>query len=412
MLCVIGQALNEQEGPAAMSQVWIPARFYRGGTSKGVFFHGRELPADREACSQVLLAVLGSPDANGRQLDGMGGGISSLSKAVIIGPPSRPDADVDYTFVQLAVDKPVADWTSNCGNLTSAVGPFAVDEGLIRARDGEALVRIHQTNTGKIIHSRFAVEGGRAEVDGDFAIAGVAGTGARIRLDFLDPGGAGTGRLLPTGNAIDRIDVPGAGTFEISVIDATTIVAYARASDVGLKGTETPEEIEARLDVMVLLDRVRRRVGVVIGLADMPEKVPLQSPRIAVVSSPSQFRSLDGTVHEAGSHDLATRMLSMERAHRAIMGIGALNIGVASRIEGTIPHALTRRTGPIDETRVGNPSGLVSVGAEVQRSGSGWAVDSAVLFRTARRLMQGEVAVPTRLAGLLKSRELEGAATP
>ena len=142
-----------------MSQVWIPARFYRGGTSKGVFFHGRDLPADREACSQLLLAVLGSPDANGRQLDGMGGGISSLSKAVIIGPSSRADADVDYTFVQLAVDKPVADWTSNCGNLTSAVGPFAVDEGIVRARDGEALVRIHQTNTRKVIHARFPVRG-------------------------------------------------------------------------------------------------------------------------------------------------------------------------------------------------------------------------------------------------------------
>jgi 2-methylaconitate cis-trans-isomerase PrpF len=411
MLCVIGQALNEQEGPAAMSQVWIPARFYRGGTSKGVFFHGRDLPADREACSQLLLAVLGSPDANGRQLDGMGGGISSLSKAVIIGPSSRADADVDYTFVQLAVDKPVADWTSNCGNLTSAVGPFAVDEGVVRVRDGEALVRIHQTNTRKVIHARFPVEGGRARVDGDFAIAGVAGTGARIRLDFLDPGGAGTGRLLPTGNAVDRIEVPDAGTFDVSVVDATTVVAYVKAEDVGLEGTETPEEIEVRPAVMALLDRIRRRVGVVIGLADRAEKVPLQSPRIAVVSRPARFKSLDGTVHEAGSHDLATRMLSMERAHRAIMGTGALNIGVASRIEGTIPHALTRRTGPPDETRVGNPSGLVSVGAEVRRAGNGWAVDSAVLFRTARRLMQGEVAVPMRLAGLAKDRAREGAAT-
>jgi hypothetical protein len=412
MLCVIPQALNEQEGPAAMSQVWIPARFYRGGTSKGVFFHRRDLPADREACSRLLLAVLGSPDANGRQLDGMGGGISSLSKAVIIGPSSRPDADVDYTFVQLAVDKPVADWTSNCGNLTSAVGPFAVDEGLIRAGDGEALVRIHQTNTRKVIHARFPVENGRARVDGEFAIAGVAGTGARIRLDFLDPGGAGTGRLLPTGNAIDRIEVPAAGTFEVSIVDAATIVAYVAAADAGLAGTETPEEIEARPDVMKLLDRIRRRVGVIIGLAGRPERVPLQSPRVAVVSSPAGFKSLDGAWHGAGSHDLATRMLSMERAHRAIMGTGALNIGVASRIEGTIPHALTRRTGPADETRVGNPSGLVSVGAEVRRSGPSWVVDSAVLFRTARRLMQGEVAVPKRLAALLQHRAIEGAAAP
>ena len=184
MLCVIAQALNEKEGPAAMSQAWIPARFYRGGTSKGVFFTAATCRRTARRAASSLLAVLGSPDANGRQLDGMGGGISSLSKAVIIGPSSRADADVDYTFVQLAVDKPVADWTSNCGNLTSAVGPFAVDEGVVRVRDGEALVRIHQTNTRKVIHARFPVEGGRARVDGDFAIAGVAGRGPASASTF------------------------------------------------------------------------------------------------------------------------------------------------------------------------------------------------------------------------------------
>jgi 2-methylaconitate cis-trans-isomerase PrpF len=395
-----------------MTQAWIPARFYRGGTSKGVFFHAHDLPADREACSQLLLAVLGSPDANGRQLDGMGGGISSLSKAVIVGAPTRPDADVDYTFVQLAVDKPVAEWASNCGNLTSAVGPFAVDEGLVGRRDGEALVRIHQTNTRKLIHARFPVKGGRAQVDGDFAIAGVAGTGARVRLDFLDPAGAMTGRLLPTGKAMDRVAVPGAGAFDVSIVDATTLVAYVRAGDVGLEATETPDEVEAKPGLMALLDRIRRRAGVLIGLADAPEKVGLQNPRIAMVAAPARFRSLDGNAHEADAFDLATRMISMGRPHRAIMGTGALNLGVACRIEGTIPHALARRGGPAGEIRIGNPSGLVSVGAEVRASGNGWAVDSAVLFRTARRLMQGEVAVPMRLAGLLRERAREEAATP
>ena len=390
-----------------MTQAWIPATFYRGGTSKGVFFHARDLPADREACSRLLLAVLGSPDPNGRQLDGMGGGISSLSKAVIIGPPSRPDADVDYTFIQLAVDKPVAEWSTNCGNLTSAVGPFAVDEGLLSTRDGEALVRIHQVNTAKLIHSRFPVKGGRAQVDGDFAIPGVAGTGARIRLDFLDPAGAITGRLLPTGNVVDRIAVPGAGTLDVSIIDAAAAIAYVKAGDVGLDGTETPDEIEAKLGVMALLDRIRRGAGVLMGLADAPEKVGLQTPKVGVVAPPRRFRSLDGTMHEPGAFDLATRMISMERVHRAIMGTGALNIGVASRIEGTIPCALARPDGAMDETRIGNPSGIVSVGAEVRRYDTSWQVGSGVLYRTARRLMQGEVAVPMRLADLLRRPGLE-----
>ena len=182
-----------------MSQQFIPAAFIRGGSSKGVFFHAKDLPTDRAAIDPILLGVLGSPDPNGRQLDGMGGGISSLSKGVIIGPPTHPEADVDYTFAQVSVDRPVVDWKGNCGNLSSAVGPFAVDEGLVRVADGEALVRIHQVNTRKLIHARFPVREGRAESRGDFAIAGVAGTGARIRLDFLSPGGSQCAGLLPTG---------------------------------------------------------------------------------------------------------------------------------------------------------------------------------------------------------------------
>jgi 2-methylaconitate isomerase len=379
-----------------MTQAWIRAAFYRGGTSKGVFFHARDLPADRDACSRILLDVIGSPDANGRQLNGMGGGISSLSKAVIIGPPSHPDADVDYTFIQLAVDEPVADWSNNCSNLSSAVGPFAVDEGLVNAADGEVRVRIHQTNTKKIIHSRFKVTGGRAEVDGDFVIAGVAGSGARVRLDFLDPAGAVTGRLLPTGRPVDRIVIADAGPFDVSIVDATSTLVYVPASAVGLNGTESPEQIEARADVMALLDKIRRQAGVLIGLAEAPDKVGPQTPRVAVVAAAAPFTSLDGTSYGVSDYDIATRMLSMGRAHRAVPGTGGLNLGVAARIEGTIPHRLARAPNAAGEIRVGNPSGLVSVGAEVRCMNSAWQADSAVLFRTARRLMQGEVAVPRR----------------
>ena len=377
-----------------MSQRFYPCVFYRGGTSKGMFFHAKDLPADRDVAARVMLAAVGSPDPYGRQLDGMGGGISSLSKAVIIGPSTHPEADVDYTFIQLAVDEPVADWTNNCGNLSSAVGHFAVDERLVAAKDGEALVRIHQTNTKKLIHSRFDVRGGKAVVSGDYRIAGVAGTGARIRLDFLAPGGAVTGKLLPTGNVVDRIDLGADGAYDVSIIDATSPIAYVEAAAVGFEGSETPEEIEARKDVMDRLERLRRAAGVMIGLGPTPESIGLQTPRVAMVAEPHKFSSLDGDTIESHAFDVATRMISMQRAHRAIPGTGGLNLGVATQIEESIPNRVSKPANSFGEVRVGNPSGLVSVGAVVRQEGARWTAESALLFRTARRLMQGEVAVP------------------
>lgn len=372
-----------------MTQRAIPAVFMRGGSSKGVFFHARDLPDERSALDPILLAVLGSPDPYGRQLDGMGGGISSLSKAVIIGPPSRPDCDVDYSFAQVSVDRPVVDWASNCGNLSSAVGPFAVDEGLVAATDGEALVRIHQVNTSKVIHARFAVRDGRAVVTGGFAIAGVAGTGARIRLDFLDPGGAATGKLLPTGSTTDVLDVPGFGSVAVSMVDAANPIAFVAAADLGLTGTETPEAIEARPKVMAALDWIRRQAAVAMGMAARPEDAALSVPKVAVLSAPADYRSIEGTPVAAGEHDVAVRMISMERAHKAVPLTGAMCLGVAARLPGSVAHHLARPVAG-DEVRVANPSGVLSVGAEVE---AGRAV-SALVFRTARRLMQGEVLIP------------------
>jgi 2-methylaconitate cis-trans-isomerase PrpF len=374
----------------------VPAIFMRGGSSKGVFFHARDVPADRAALDPLLLAVLGSPDPYGRQLDGMGGGISSLSKGVIIGPPTREGADVDYTFAQVSVDKPVVDWKGNCGNLSAAVGPFAVDEGLVQAQDGEALVRIHQVNTRKIIHARFPVRDGRAAVRGDFAIAGVAGTGARIRLDFLEPGGTQTPHLLPTGNAVDVLEVPGLGPLRASLVDAANPAAFIDARDVGLTGAELPEQIEARTELMALLDRIRRLAGVAMGLAATPEAVGLASPRIAVVAPPLAAPTLDGQVLDPKGHDITIRMLSMERPHRAVPMTGAMGLAVACRIEGSIPQALMLPGPRPEEIRVAHASGIVAVGAEVRRTNTaGWFAESAVVFRTARRLMQGQVAIPT-----------------
>ncbi|MBW6399730.1 PrpF family protein [Roseomonas sp. HJA6] len=378
-----------------MDQVFIPAIFLRGGSSKGVFFHAKDLPEDRAKRDAILLSVLGSPDPYGRQLDGMGGGISSLSKAVIIGPPTHPDADVDYTFAQVAVDRPLVDWSGNCGNLSSAVGPFAVDEGLIRASDGETLVRIHQVNTKRIIHARFLVRGRRAATEGDFAMAGVAGTGARIRLDFLNPGGGATGSLLPTGNVMDVLEHEGR-RYRATLVDAANACVFLDAAELGLTGTESPEAIEARPEALALLDALRRQAAVRMGLAATPEAAPLAIPKVAVIAAPAAYRALDGVTIGAETHEVAVRMISMERAHRAVPLTGGMALGVAVRIDGSLPQIIGAAP-KTDEVRLANPSGVLSVGAEVRRGDDGWVADSAVVFRSARRLMQGAVAVPTRL---------------
>lgn len=377
-----------------MTQHAIPAVFMRGGSSKGVFFHARDLPADRADIDPILLAVLGSPDPYGRQLDGMGGGLSSLSKAVIVGPPTRPDCDVDFTFAQVAVDKPIVDWKSNCGNLSGAIGAFAVDEGLVQTCDGEALVRIHQVNTRKVIHARFPVADGRAVVTGDYVMAGVAGTGARVRLDFLNPGGAFTGKLLPTGKMIEQLDVPGIGSLTVSMVDAAHCTLFVAAADLGFSGTETPDDIEANKDAMARLDLVRRHGAVAMGLGSDVQAVALANPRVALVFSPQDFETLDGAILPASAYDIGIRILSMERVHRAVPLTSALCLGVATRIAGTVPNRLARNSSG-DEIRVGHPSGALSVGAEMSDGGQPKS-RSAVVFRTARRLMQGSVLVPLR----------------
>ena len=372
-----------------MPQSWIKATFYRGGTSKGVFFHARDLPADRDACSRIFLDVIGSPDANGRQLDGMGGGISSLSKAVIIGPPTHPDADVDYTFIQLAVDKPVADWKGNCGNLSSAVGPFAIDEGLMSnaaRRRSSSCASIRSTPTGSSMPACPSKAGGRRSRATTQLPAFPARAPASGSI-FSIPAARSPASCCRPARCASRSSSPGTqrrSTSRSSMRPCRS--SMSRRPRSALTGAESPDEIEAKPGVMALLDQIRREAGVRIGQGATPEAVGLQLPRVAVVAAPVAFTSLDGQKYDAGDYDIATRMISMERAHRAIPGTGGLNLGVAARIEGTIPHGLARSANAAGEIRVGNPSGLVSVGAEVACKGGVWRADSAVLFRTARRL--------------------------
>src|SRR5262245_17219978 len=233
-----------------MKQRKIPAVFMRGGTSNAVVFHERDLPADRKQWDAIFLAAIGSPDPYGRQLDGMGGGVSSLSKVCVIGPPSRADADIDYTFAQVQVKEARVDYGANCGNMSSAMGPFAVDEGLLKIDGKEALVRVHNTNTKKIIWSRFPMDDGLSAVDGDLAIPGVAGTGAPVKLEFREPGGATTGKLLPTGKVADDLEVPGYGKVRVSMVDAANACVFARASDLGITGIELPDAIEANAELL------------------------------------------------------------------------------------------------------------------------------------------------------------------
>ena len=313
----------------------------RAGTSKGLFFHEGDLPASRAGRDALFLDALGSADPYGRQLDGMGGGISSLSKVVSVRAIDDQDADLAFTFGQVAVDRALVDYVANCGNLTAAVGPFAVDEGLCVRGDGDALVRLRNTNTGKLIHARFPVREGRAESAGSLAIPGVAGTGAPIELAFLDPGGARTGALLPTGRARDVLD-SGQASVVVTLVDAVSPLVVVRASDLSLHGGEGPDVLEAIPRLMVAIDSLRRAAGVAIGLADAPGTCPLATPKVAVVAAPQDYSALDGTLVAATECDLVVRAVSMERLHRAIPVTAALALAVALQIPGTLPPRACR----------------------------------------------------------------------
>lgn len=391
-----------------MRQARLRAVFMRGGTSRAIMFRAEDLPADRALWPAIFLAAMGSPDPNGRQLDGVGGGVSSLSKVCVIGPPSRPDADVDYTFAQVGVREATVDFKGNCGNMSAAVGPFAVDEGLVRAAGNEATVRIHNTNTGKIILARFPVEDGAAAVDGDFALPGVAGTGAPVRLEFLEPGGAATGRLLPTGRPIDRLELPGLGPVEASLVDAANPCVFARAADLGLTGAELPQALEADGEALARLEALRRAASVAMGIArSAAEAATIVSiPKVAVVTAPADAPLLSGETLPADAMDIAVRMISVGQPHRAVPLTGAMCLAVAARIPGSIPHALARPAAAADaDLRIGQPSGVTVVGAEVDRREGGWAAERAVVYRTARRLMDGVLYLPASRVPALAAAE-------
>lgn len=371
----------------------LHAVFARGGTSKALLFHRWHLPAEQGDWAAIFLAALGSPDPNGRQLDGMGGGTSSLSKVCVIGPPTRPDADVDYTFAQVAVDRAAVDYGGNCGNMSAAIGPFAVDEGLVPvAHDGQVTVRIHNTNTGKLIHASFAVEGGRACVEGSLRIDGVAGSGAPIRLEFRDLAGARTGRLLPAGGAVCELAHPAGGVLPASMVDAANPCVFVEAGALGLDGTEAAERIESDAGLMSTLETLRRRAAVMMGLAPDEEQAAASRavPFIGMVAPVRPWVSRAGASLGPEDADISVRMLSSGNAHRAIPITSALCVAVACRTAGTLPARLCSATG--GPLRIGHASGVTLV--EAQPDAVSGEVRHASVYRTSRRLFQGEVLYP------------------
>ena len=390
-----------------MKQQAIPAVFMRGGTSKALMLHARDLPPNRDDWAPLFTGAMGTPDPYGRQLDGMGGGVSSLSKVCIMAPSDREDADIDYTFAQVLVKEATVQYKGNCGNMSSAVGPWAVDEGLVRpnimtTRGGDTTtVRIFNTNTNKIIHGSFPLEDGQARYDGDLAIPGVSGTGAPIRLDFVQPGGASTGKLLPSGQVLDTLEIPGFGPIEVSMVDAANACVFVRAADVGLTGLELPDALEARPDMLALLDAIRCQASVRMGIAPDLESAKRTTivPFVAFVSPPSDSPTLTGETVRAADIDLTARVISNGQPHRALPLTISLCTAVAARITGTVVAESLSPTAPA-ALRLGMPSGILTVGAEVTHEAGVWTATAGSFYRTARRLFDGRVYVP----GLAKTK--------
>ncbi|MBS0550255.1 MAG: 2-methylaconitate cis-trans isomerase PrpF [Proteobacteria bacterium] len=386
-----------------MKQLRIPAVYMRGGTSKGVFFLRDDLPAEKPALERLLLRVIGSPDRYGKQTDGMGGATSSTSKIVILSRSTRDDCDVDYLFGQVAIDAPVIDWSGNCGNLTTAVGPFAIDAGLVNAPpDGSATVRIWQANIGKRIVSHVPMKNGVVQELGDFELDGVTFPAAEVRLEFLDPAaddgegdGAG-GAMFPTGNRIDTLDVPGVGKIEATLINAGNPTIFVDAARLGLKGTELQGDVNGDRKLLALAEAMRSHAAVAMGLVKTPqeatEKRP-HTPKLSFVAPPAAYTASDGKKVDAGSIDLLARIFSMGVLHHAMTGTGAVALAAAAAIPGTTVSRLAP-VGADGRVKFGHPSGVLNVGAEAREEAGQWVVTKVMMSRSARRLMEGWVRVP------------------
>jgi probable AcnD-accessory protein PrpF len=368
----------------------------RGGSSKGVFFLDKDLPPAGQERDAILLRVIGSPDVYGKQIDGMGGATSSTSKVVIIGKSNREDCDVDYLFGAPAIETPVIDWSGNCGNLSSAVGPYSISEGLVDApRDGIAVVRIWQANIQKRIIAHVPMRNGEVQEDGDFVLDGVAFPAAEVVLEFLKPGGSG-GSILPTGNAIDELDIPGIGNMPVTLLNAGNPTIFVEADRVGLKGTETQDQVNGDAELLARCETIRAHCTVAMGLAATAEEATRlrpHTPKLCFVAKPQAYQAAGGKLVEPGDIDVIARILSMGKLHHAITGTGAVAVAVAAALDGTLVNRIVGDIGD-RQVRMGHTAGSVAVGAKTVLEDGAWSVDKAVMSRSARRLMEGWVRIP------------------
>ena len=390
---------------AHVPQIKIPATYMRGGTSKGVFFRLQDLPERAqvagEARDKLLLRVIGSPDPYGAQIDGMGGATSSTSKTVILAKSAKADHDVDYMFGQVSIDKAFVDWSGNCGNLTAAVGSFAISNGLVDAaripQNGLCVVRIWQTQIKKTIIAHVPITNGQVQETGDFELDGVTFPAAEVQIEFLDPADEGEdgGSMFPTGNLVDDLEVPGIGTLKATMINAGIPTVFINAAEIGYTGTELREAINTDAKALEKFETIRAYGALRMGLIkEVSEAAKRQhTPKVAFVAPPTSYKSSSGKQVDAKEVDLNVRALSMGKLHHAMMGTAAVAIGTAAAIPGTLVN-LAAGGGPREAVRFGHPSGTLRVGAAAAQENGQWVVKKAIMSRSARVLMEGTVRVP------------------
>lgn len=364
----------------------LPVTLLRGGTSKGVYLLEKDLPANRKEWDSLLLRLMGSPDK--KQIDGLGGSQSVTSKVAILRKSDRPDADVDYTFAQVSVDKAVVSY----GNISSGVGPFAIEKKLVPALEGSTLVRIYNTNTGKVIQEEVPTSEGQVKYEGDFRIAGVPGTAAPLKLRFVDPAGTLGKGLLPTGNPVDVLEVPGRGTVEVSLVDAANPLVFVKAVDLGLTGTELPDAINGDPELLRLLETIRGLAAVKLGLCSTPEEAAWVTPglpKMTLVAPPQEYTTSAGEEVQADQVDLVARMMSMQKTHPSYAMTGAMCTAAAAAVPGTLVRQVLRPGCDLQNIRIGHPGGILPCGVDPEGEGPVPVIRDTFGYRTANLLLEG-----------------------